>query len=340
MSVAEPGYCRLTDQDRFYLKTRLALDESIRSIARELGRATSTLSREMRRNATGGGHCDVEAGRLAHSRRLAQAPRPAMNHAMRLVVHALLAFRQWSPEQIVESLRVWGVAGVPCVATLYKHIHQDKADGGHLYKHLRHGGRKRRGAQDAYPGIIFGRVGIEQRPTVVDARARIGDFEADLIVGAKHKGFLLVLLERRTGKLFATPLRSKKAPVVAKAIIRLLRPHKALVQTITFDNGREFSLHQRVARALDCRCYFADPYASCQKGAVENGNGLLRQYFPKRMRLDGVTAAEVDAVVQELNQRPRKRLGWDTPELAWQRETSGPMQGELWYKPSVRRVLH
>ena len=149
------------------------MGESIRAIALDLGRVASTLSREMQRNSLDGGYCDVKAARLASARRKAQSPRPAIGHAMRLAIQSLLVLRQWSPEQIVESLRGWGVADVPCPATIYKHIHQDKFRGGHLQKHLRQGGRRRRRSADEYPGIIPDRVGIEKRPAVVDAHARI-----------------------------------------------------------------------------------------------------------------------------------------------------------------------
>ena len=140
------------------------------------------------------------------------------------------------------------------------------------------------------------------------------------------------LLERRTGLLFAAPLRNKKASTAASAIIRLLRPVKDYVHTITFDNGREFARHRRVACALRCDSYYARPYRSCDKGGVENANGLLRECFPKSMRLDQVRRKDVDAAVDDLNQRPKKRLGWNAPDEAFQQEIHGPPQGELWYK--------
>ena len=253
---------------------------------------------------------------------------------VRTAAIGLIRLRLWSPEQIAHSLREWGVANAPCPATIYRHVHDDRARGGKLFQCLRHGCKRRRRPVDAqYLGVIPDRVGIERRPSVVDAKSRVGDYEADLIVGAGHKGAILVLLERRTGKLFAAPLRNKKAHTVARAVVRLLRPCRERVHTITFDNGREFSQHRRISRALDCECYFTNPYSSWEKGGVENANGLLRQYFPKKMRLDRVGKADVDAAIKELNERPRKRLGWNTPDQAFLSEMNAPPQGELWYKP-------
>lgn len=335
MPVAEPAYVRTTDHHRFYLKQRLLAGDSLRAIAADLGCAASTLSRELRRNGAAGGedYSPAAAAERARRMRRMQAPPRAVTHSMSIIIQALMVWRGWSPEQISGRLREAGFSEAPCAVTIYKHVREDRLRGGNLFEWLRHGGKRRkRRADQEYGGLIPHRVGISERPGVVDARTRVGDWEADLIVGPGHKGALLVLLERRTGKTLATRVRNKQAATVRRAIIRLLRHHTEHVKTITFDNGREFSQHTKVARALDCDCYFADPYASCQKGSVENVNGLLRQYFPKHRRLDNVKQAEVSQVVSLLNSRPRKRLGWDTPDEAFKRETEGPLQGELWYK--------
>ena len=127
---------------------------------------------------------------------------------------------------------------------------------------------------------------------------------------------------------------STNTSAAARALLDMLRPHRADVRTLTFDNGREFSRHGRIARALDCGCYFAKPHYSWEKGAVENANGLLRQYFPKRLRLD---AQALRDAVADLNNRPRKRLGWDSPMLAYQRETRKGIQMGLWYAGETKK---
>ena len=162
---------------------------------------------------------------------------------------------------------------------------------------------------------------------------RVGDFEADLIVGVGRRGYLLTVVERRTGRLFAAPLKHKTARSVSRALVRLLRLYRDAVKTITYDNRREFAWRRRVARALDCRSCFARPYHSWEKGTVENANGLVRQYFSKHKPMNKVTKRELDAVADEINRRPRKRLGWDTPAQAFVAEIERTGQADMWYKP-------
>ena len=333
--MSKDRYSRLADDQRFYIKTRLDQGDSLRAIAEGLGVAPSTISREVQRNALAdGAYCPDAAGRKSRQRRKAQAPPCAMNETMRFTAGCLLAER-WSPEQISGRMRRVGVA-MACPNTIYGEIRKGRVLSGGWAACLRHGGKRRRKADaERYPGCIPDRVGIERRPSVVDARARVGDFEADLIVGKGHRGCLLTVVERRTGMLLAAPLKDKTAASVSRALVGLMRPVREHVRTITFDNGREFAWHKRVAKALGCETYFARPYHSWEKGCVENGNGLLRQYFPKGMPLDGVTRREVAAAVDQLNRRPRKRLGWDAPIDAFARETQLIGQTELWYKPKT-----
>jgi IS30 family transposase len=134
-----------------------------------------------------------------------------------------------------------------------------------------------------YPRIKLHRhyVDISERPECVNQRERVGDWEADTIIGKNHKGALLTLDERKSKLRLAFPLAGKKAQPVAEAAITLLQGIKSVVKTITFDNGKEFAFHEKIANALDCKTYFATPYHSWERGQNENANGLLRQYFPK-----------------------------------------------------------
>ena len=337
MTKATRQYARLTDPERFHLMQSLGEGHSLRWVAKKLGRSPSTLSREVKRNTpTGGRHCHAVAGDRARERRKRQVRHPALTPAMRERAHADLRERQWSPEQICGRTRAQG-GDMVCAATLYRHIRARRAAGDDLHTHLRHGGRrrKRRGVPETR-GRIPDRVGIEARPSIVDARTRLGDWEADLIIGKGHKGAVVTLLERRTGLYLAAPIPNKSADVTAAAIVRLLRPYKAWVRTVTFDNGREFTRHGTVARRLDCETYFARPYHSWERGANENANGLLRQYLPKAERLDRITRREVQAAVDAINHRPRKRLGWNTPAEALATEQSRIGQQELWYKPEAK----
>ena len=194
--------------------------------------------------------------------------------------------------------------------------YKDQKNGGELYKLLHRvpkSYRKRFYGKNDYRGRIPGRVDIDERPSIVDDRARVGDFEADTVIGGKHKGAIVTLAERRTRLFFAFPIFKKTAELTNDAIIRLLTPIKQYVHTITFDNGREFSMHQAIAEALDCDNYFAKPYHSWQRGLNEQSNGLLRRYFPKKMDLRNVTEKEVWEATEKLNHRPRKCLGYKTP---------------------------
>ena len=177
---------------------------------------------------------------------------------------------------------------------------------------------KYRHNQDKQPktagrSLIPDRVSIHDRPKEADGK-RFGDWEMDLIIGKGQKSQVLTLLERSQTFLLQTKLPSKKPSDVADAVIRLLRPYKEYVHTITTDNGIEFKDHKKICMALDCTVYFADPYCSGQKGAVENINKILRQYFPKGTDFQDIEQKELDKVQYQINERPRKKLGFSTPK--------------------------
>jgi len=224
--------------------------------------------------------------------------------------------QDWSPEQIVGWLEKEGIIKLHH-ETLYQHILSDKRSGGDLYTHLRHKNktyRKRYGS--AHPRNRSGipnRTDIDERPEVVNTRERVGDREADTMIGKSHKGVFVTLDERKSKLRLALPVSSKKARDVTDAMLDLFSPVKHVVNTITFDNGKEFAYHEEVAKAIQCETYFAKPYHSWERGQNENANGLLRQYFPKSMELIDVTKRQVLDAVHKLNSRPRKCLGFKTP---------------------------
>ena len=156
-------------------------------------------------------------------------------------------------------------------------------------------------------------MNIDARPAVVAEKTRLGDWEADTVIGKNHKGVLVTLTERVSKFTLAIPVVAKTAELVQQAITNQLNLLKDWVYTITFDNGREFCHHQKIAALLACDTYFAKPYHSWERGLNENHNGLLRQYFPKNEQLDGVSSSEVFQAVHQLNHRPRKTLGYKTP---------------------------
>ena len=164
-------------------------------------------------------------------------------------------------------------------------------------------------------GKVPDRVGIENRPAIVDQKTRIGDWEADTIVGKNQKSALLTLVERVTRYTIICKLKNLKAEDTARAAVRALKAHKGRVHTITMDNGKEFYQHTKIAKALKAETYFCRPYHSWEKGLNENTNGLIRQYFPKQTDFRNICDREIRRVQDELNHRPRKTLGYETPSV-------------------------
>lgn len=221
--------------------------------------------------------------------------------------------RLWlSPEQICGRLALEGARPVSH-ESIYRHIYRDKASGGDLLSYLRcqKQRRKRYGSGQERRGALKNRVGIEHRPAIVESRQRIGDWEGDTVIGKAHKGVLVTLVDRMSRFTLARGRPNREAAPVA--ILEMLRPHKHQCLTITFDNGKEFAEHEFIGQCLHASVYFARPYHSWERGANENTNGLLRQFFPKQMSLLGVSDIEVNEALYQLNHRPRKCLGYRTP---------------------------
>jgi IS30 family transposase len=223
----------------------------------------------------------------------------------------LLKQRQWSPEQISGYLAKKGYR--ISHETIYAIIRKDKYENrGSLYIHCRHR-LKHRHRPVGKRVIIPDRVSIHQRPSAADGK-RFGDFEMDTIVGNNNQGAILTIVERSTNMLFMKKLKhGKDADELAQTAIILLAPYKGLVKTITTDNGTEFCNHKAIARALDTTVYFTDPYSSWQKGAIENANGLIRQYIPKSSPIKHLKDKDIDEITAKINTRPRKKLNFSTP---------------------------
>ena len=215
---------------------------------------------------------------------------------------------QWSPEQIAASLPV-------SHETIYQHVYADKAQGGSLWKHLRcqRKRRKRYASGKSRRGQIIGRRPIAERPASVETRSQVGHWEGDTVIGVGHKQAIVTLVERKSGFAVLSHVTRKTSELVSQAIITSLTPLAQRVITVTYDNGKEFADHAVVDKALKSTAYFADPFASWQRGSNENFNGLLRQYIPKKRPLSTVTADELKMIQDRINHRPRKRLGFKTP---------------------------
>jgi transposase, IS30 family len=284
-------------------------------IARRLGKHKSVISRELRRN------CDKRNGSykadLAHrkyqERKESKPVRCGLSEQMKLRIEKELA-RKLSPEQISGLCKREGVA-MASHETIYDYIWRDKQAGGKLYEHLRRRGRRyrRRGALKDNRGIIKDRVGIEERPAIVEQKSRLGDLEIDTIIGKDHKGAILTVNDRVTGMLKMRKLSGKNAEELAKVAVEALTEWQPFIHTITADNGKEFAAHKFIAEQLNVQVFFAKPYHSWQRGSNENLNGLIRQYIPKKTDFDNVSEEYIAFVEKELNERPRKRLEFQTP---------------------------
>ncbi len=303
----------LSLEERHYIEVERKQGTPMNKIAQALGRSQGTISRELERNTGQRGYRHKQADSLSRERHKNKPKAVKLSDDIkRLIKHYLE--QDWSPEQIVGRLDKEGIIRLHH-ETIYQYVLTDKQTGGDLYTHLRHQNkpyRKRYGTARNRSGIP-NRVDIDERPEVANQRKRLGDWEADTIIGKHHKGAIVTLDERLSKLRLAAPLAGKKAQAVLDATIELLAPIKTFVKTMTFDNGKEFTLHQDMAKALDCDTYFAKPYHSWERGQNENANGLLRQYFPKAMTLIDVTSKQVINAVDKLNSRPRKCLGFKTP---------------------------
>jgi IS30 family transposase len=305
------GYTQLTREQRYQIHALLKTGQRHTRIATVVGVHTATISRELRRNRGLRGYRPHQAHRLAQGRQATKL-RPRFAQPAWPQVETLLR-QAWSPEQI--SGRLTREHGRTISHEwIYQYIYRDKRAGGDLHRALRcQKARRKRYGTYSRRGRIANQVSIAERPAVVTARQRIGDWEGDTVIGKGHRGALVTLVERKSKYTVLQAVRQKTATAVRTAVVRGLWPHRAHVQTITYDNGREFSDHAGMARALDARIYFAHPYASWERGVNENTNGLIRQFFPKDRDLTRVGTHHLTAVMDNLNHRPRKTLDFRTP---------------------------
>jgi transposase, IS30 family len=305
------SYRQLTREQRYQIYALLKAGHKQTQIALIIACHKSTISRELRRNVGYKGYRPLQAQQLARNRRR-RSHGPRISEQTWLLVELLLR-QQWSPEQIAGRLKL---EQRPTVSheRIYLYIYADKRRGGRLYQHLRSQKKQRkRYGGHARRAQIPNRISIEQRPAIVACKGRLGDWEADTIIGARHQGAILSCTERKSKLTLLRKLKSKEAQEVKRNCIELLAPCADLVHTITVDNGKEFSDHRDIARLLQTEIYFAHPYASWERGLNENTNGLIRQYFPKKYDFGQVSQEDVQRVAARLNNRPRKTLGYRTP---------------------------
>jgi IS30 family transposase len=316
-------YKQLDLQDRHKIKALLQAGHSQTKIAEIIGVHKSTISRELSRNVASRGRYANEYRPEAAQRKTTQRHQSKHKHsrfteALKQEAARWLETEKLSPELISGRWEVRGVDGVSH-ETIYQWIWRGKASKdpatANLYTHLKHGRRRRkRGNYNDSRGILTGRVGIEERPEVVDERTRLGDLEGDFMIGKAHKSALLVLTDRTTLLTCLKKVTSRQAELTQEAIEQMLaRIPKAFIKTLTLDNDKGFANHQSISNNLDAQVYFTRPYTSQDKGTVENRIGVIRQFFPKGTDLRGVSDERIKTVERHLNNRPIRKFGYLSP---------------------------
>jgi IS30 family transposase len=331
--MTKNSYYQLTQEQRYKLELYLNTGQNQTSIARFLGVNKSTISRELKRNIPLRGR-----GSNIYSAQKAQDKTELRHHhkyKQRLFsdeligqMHEWMIQKRYSPELVAAQWEKDGIAGVSH-ETIYKFIwmakHSNKRhlkDYKCLYKLLKHGRRRRkRGNYRDSRGLIPNRISIEKRPKIVQKRKRFGDFEVDLIMGLKHKSALLVTIDRSTLLTTIDKLEGKNSTVIRDKIIQRMELYPQ-IKTITFDNDQAFSQHEKIAQILKAKTYFTRPYTSQDKGTIENRNGVIRLFYPKKTDFNLISKKEISNVEKEINNRPVRKFGYLTPNEVFSQNQS------------------
>lgn len=308
-----PRHLTLEERDRIAQLRHEGADQQ--EVARAVERSPSTISRELRRNRTGDEYYAAQAQRESERRRRQRPLTRKLDDAkINQAVRAGLA-QDWAPEQIAERMKQQHPGDSACRVsppTIYAWIKQD-AHRAHWESHLRRRGK--RPCRRKITTTTGAATRIANRPAVIEERLRLGDFEGDTVLGPPGTGGLATLVCRKSRFLIVVKVQSKNADHVHEKLKqRMTELTEERRHSITFDNGTEFARCHRLEKHLDLTLYFADPGCPYQRGTNENTNGLIRQYFPKGTDFRDVSHVEVRRVEKLLNNRPRKCLGFRTPD--------------------------
>lgn len=303
-------YQQLTQEQRYQIYAMKKIGFSQTEIAAEIGVHKSTISREIGRNAGGKGYRPQKAQRFAEARRQKARPR-IMAETWQLVEEKIGL--DWSPEQISGWLRKNKAIEISH-EWIYQYVYADYQAGGELYQHLRSQKKRRKRLRGRdRRGVLPDRRMIDERPEIVEERSRLGDWEVDTLIGKQHRQAIVTLTDRKSRFALLGKVEQRRADLVTEMVVQLLRPFQDKAKTMTGDNGKEFANHEQIAGALGLDFYFAHPYASWERGANENMNGLVRQYLPKKTDFTNVEGADLNWIMDRLNLRPRKCLDYRTP---------------------------
>lgn len=315
---------KISAQERDQIAVMLASGFSLRNIAKKLGRSVSSISDERKRNSTGGEYKSIAANSLSLQRnRQSRKTNPLKSPKIFSLVFDKLR-EGWSPEQIAGRLkRLNQGKTIICHETIYRYIYSPEGKKRNLHEYLVRHHRKRRPwyGRCLYRRGISNRVSIRFRPKEINEKKTFGHWEADVVEGKAHLKGIQTLLERKTrfyqAKLL--PNIDSEYGVKAQKDILISFPKKAR-KSVTFDNGRENYNHLKLQRWLHLKTYFCDPNCAWQKGSNEYHNGVLRRYIPKKADLTELTQGDLNAIVEEINNQPKKCLEYQTPREAFRKE--------------------
>lgn len=308
------SYEQITTEERYTIAELRKQGWSKAKIAKSLGRDRSTIYREIRRNASSlGSYRPSKAVEKTNGRRSRSRKKPQFGEEEIAIVFALIG-KKWSPEQVSNVLRIQGILRISH-ETIYQYIWYDKIQGGKIYENLRHSRKRRRKRYGSYDsrGVMKGKRALEERPISAKNRSRKGHWEIDTVMGKGAKPCILTMVDRKTGYLVIWKLRSRTTAEVNAALLSIIGKHR--IKSITADNGTEFHQFKHIEEKTGVLFYFAKPYHSWERGSNENANGLIRQYLPKGQSMTKVTQGNCEYIAKELNNRPRKRYGYKTPEV-------------------------
>jgi IS30 family transposase len=317
---------QLSLAQRYQIEVLLETGFSQTEISNQIGVHRSTICRELKRSIPkrgkgSGVYLALNAQRKTNIRHKSKLKHAVFDEELKVSARHLLKIEKYSPELISAYWKKKGIKGVSH-ETIYQWIwnakqskHRKFKGDQLLYQELKHGRRRRkRGHYRDSRGTIKNRTPLSERPEIVEKRQRVGDIEVDLMIGQNHKSALLVMTDRASLITVLEKVESKDAQIVSKAMIkRLCRVNNSWIKTLTYDNGKEFALHQEVTDKTGAKAYFTRPYTSQDKGTVENRIGVVRRFLPKKTDLRKVSSDEIKTIERSINNRPIRKFNYLSP---------------------------
>lgn len=312
-------YKQITPKERYTIYALRKQGKSISYMAAFLNRHRTTIWREIKRNSSPshGAYEPDRADARSRIRRSRSRRNTRIQETDYAIVRRLLAMK-WSPDQISGTLKKQKALSISH-ESIYRYIWNDMANGGTLWSHLRQSSKQRRKRYKAYDsrGRLANKRMINDRPVYIESRKTVGHWEIDTVHGRGSNHCIVTLVERKTGYLIIGKLKNKSTQSLNARVEKLINRYPGQFNTITADNGTEFHQYEKLEKATGTNFYFANPHHSWERGTNENTNGLIRQYLPKQQSMFYLTQQECNVIANKLNNRPRKRLGYETPKEAF-----------------------